>query len=384
MSVFKDPKSPFYRYDFQINGRRFFGSTKARSKKDASAVEADLRKKAKADLEQEARTGKGPLTLDVAAGRYWTEVGQHHANSDETWANLERLVGYFGTTKRMDEITDGDVAALVAHRRMQTRWGKDKNKDGKPMSVIGPATVNRTTIVPLKALFMRARRTWRYAFPYEPIWRDHWLKQPEERVRELDAKEAVALDTAVRDDYADWFLFARLTGLRRKETLITWSCVNRTTGQITTIGKGGRKVRTPITEAVAAILDRCEGHDPDHVFTYVRKQPGEGRGKRFPITPEGAKSQWRRLQAKSGVKDFRFHDIRHDVATKLLRKTGNLKLVQRALNHSNVQTTTKYAHVMDDEVAAALLRPPSRLARPRPRLGARGQATLRHPPPHPR
>jgi integrase len=52
--------------------------------------------------------------------------------------------------------------------------------------------------------------------------------------------------------------------------------------------------------------------------------------------------------------DFRFHDIRHDVGTKLLRATGNLKLVQRALNHSDVQTTTRYAHVLDEEVGAAL------------------------------
>lgn len=92
------------------------------------------------------------------------------------------------------------------------------------------------------------------------------------------------------------------------------------------------------------------------VFTYVCRLPLEGqeKGKRYPITPEGAKSQWRRLKKRAGVEDFRFHDIRHDVATKLLRKTGNLKLVQRALNHRDVKTTVKYAHVMDDEVAIAL------------------------------
>jgi site-specific recombinase XerD len=29
-------------------------------------------------------------------------------------------------------------------------------------------------------------------------------------------------------------------------------------------------------------------------------------------------------------------------------------LVQRALNHADIKTTTKYAHVVDDEVAAGL------------------------------
>lgn len=56
------------------------------------------------------------------------------------------------------------------------------------------------------------------------------------------------------------------------------------------------------------------------------------------------------------VKDFRLHDNRHDRATKLLRETSNLKLVARALGHSNMGTTLKYAHVMDVEVADAMER----------------------------
>ena len=42
------------------------------------------------------------------------------------------------------------------------------------------------------------------------------------------------------------------------------------------------------------------------------------------------------------------------MGTKLLRDTGNLKLVQRALNHSDIKTTTRYAHVLNEEVADAL------------------------------
>ena len=49
--------------------------------------------------------------------------------------------------------------------------------------------------------------------------------------------------------------------------------------------------------------------------------------------------------------DFRFHDFRHDFGTKLLRVTGNLKLVQKTLNHASIKTTTRYAHVLDAEVA---------------------------------
>jgi integrase len=56
------------------------------------------------------------------------------------------------------------------------------------------------------------------------------------------------------------------------------------------------------------------------------------------------------------VADFRFHDFRHDFGTKLLRESGNLKLVQKALNHRDIKSTLRYAHVLDEDVAAAVER----------------------------
>lgn len=356
MSVYKSAKSPFYHYDFQIYGHRFHGSTEARNKRDAEKVEAEVRKKAKADIEHQRRTGNGPLTLDIACGRYWNEVGDHHVGRLNTYRDLSRLIEYFGADKRLDEITDADVASLVAWRRTQTVKGRKKRKDGLPEKVIEPSTVNRSTLEPLKKVFQRAKRTWRYQFQHEPNWRDHFLAEPQERVRELLDHEAKALDASIRDDYEPWLEFARLTGLRRAETLLRWSAVNFQTNQIRTRGKGGKWVTTPITSAVRAVLEPLRGHHTEFVFTYVCKRPREGqvRGRRYPITKEGAKSQWRRAKVRAGLEDFRFHDIRHDVATKTLRKTGNLKIVQKILNHASIKTTTKYAHVLDDEVAQAL------------------------------
>jgi hypothetical protein len=196
MSVFKRTGAETYSYDFQLRGRRFSGNTEAGNKKDADAVERQLKAKAKADLAEAKRTGNGPLLLRHAAGRYWQEVGERHVNSAATHRDLQRLVDFFGPDRRLDSIGDGDVSALMTARR------KTMVKRGGKVAPVGPATINRTTIVPLKALFARAKRTWRYSFPLEPVWRDHWQKQPEERVRELDAHEAEALDGAVRDDYA--------------------------------------------------------------------------------------------------------------------------------------------------------------------------------------
>ena len=76
---------------------------------------------------------------------------------------------------------------------------------------------------------------------------------------------------------------------------------------------------------------------------------------------------WHRLRKQAGVTGFRFHDFRHDFGTKLLRATGNLKLVQKAMNHRDIRTTLRYAHVLDAEVAEALER--VQQSRTKPRTG---------------
>lgn len=355
MSVFKTAKSPYYQYDFQLNGVRYNGSTKRTSLKDARAEELRLKEEARDEQKKLDLLINGPLTVQSAIGRYWMEVGERHSGASDTLRDLKRLQTYFKPSTLLSDITDKEVAAFVAWRASQ-RVKNRKPKKGEELPFVSNATVNRTTTDLLKKLFNRAKRTWKYNFPNEPLWKDHELKEPVERVRELDANEAEALDASVRDDYADWFEFARLTGARRQETLIRWSDVNFTSGWITRPGKGGLPVRTPITTAIRAILDRCRGHHEEWVFTYVCKSPREGqkKGKRYPLTKEGVKTQWRRLRKRSKVNNFRFHDIRHDVATKVLRREKNLKTVQKVLNQRDIESTLRYAHVLDEDVSNAL------------------------------
>jgi integrase len=355
MSTYRPKGSPFYQFDFQLGGVRFSGSTRRTNERDARAVEKAEREKAR-QTQAAARAASTSLRLRHVAGRYWQEVGQHHAGKANTWRDLDRLVEYFGPETLLTEIGDDQVARLVAwrrgHRVQRTR--RKPAKDAPPPPTIGNATVNRSTTEVLKKLFTRAR-TWGVRFEREPNWKLHRLAEPQERVRELVGDEAERLEEATRDDYGPFFAFARASGLRLAECLLKWSEVDWGARRIRKPGKGGKLVTVPITGAIREILWPLQGHHPEHVFTYVATstRPGRIRGQRYPVTYQGAKTAWRRLRRTAGVEGFRFHDFRHDVGTKLLRQTGNLKLVQRALNHADLKTTAKYAHVLDSEVAAA-------------------------------
>jgi integrase len=351
MSVFKTKKSgELYWYDFQIDGHRFYGSTKCASRKEAEKVEALERDRAKA-LTKAAKFAAGSLQIDHVAARYWDQVGQHHSGQDATEQNLARLVSYFGPAKLLTDIDDAQVVKLISWRRGHRIKGR------KDAPLISPSTVNRSTTKVLKRLFSFAQSE-RARFEHEPNWTRHWLKEPEERVRELHDGEAERIEAEMRADYGPFFDFVGATGLRQAECLLKWSQVNFGTRQIVRFGKGGRRITFPITPAIRDILFPLQGQHAEFVFTYVavygNKRLGVVRGQRYPLTLNGVKSRWQRMRAKAGVIDFRFHDYRHDFGTKLLRQTGNLKLVQKAMNHKDIKSTLRYAHVLDEDVATAV------------------------------
>jgi integrase len=349
VSVYKDRRSPFWQFDFWLRGYRFHGSTKATTRREAEAVERSEREKAKQHVAQ-TEAARTSLKLDDLCGRYWQEVGQHHVGegANNTWRELTRLIEFFGKDKLLTDVTDDDVARLVAWRR-----GHRHRHHG---TLLSPFTVNATTWQ-VRKLFMRAK-LWRVRFNHEPQWRKHLLRQPRERVRELSEQEAAQLAAATREDLAPFFAFARVSTLRLNECLLKWTEVDFPGRQIRKLGKGGRLVTVPITPTIRKILWPLQGHHPDFVFTFVADRTASGRikGRRYPMTRGGAANAWHKLRKRAGVVGFRFHDFRHDVGTKLLRETGNLKLVQRALNHQDIKTTVRYAHVLDDEVADALER----------------------------
>ncbi len=92
------------------------------------------------------------------------------------------------------------------------------------------------------------------------------------------------------------------------------------------------------------------------MFTYVCKRSrGQRRkGERYPFSKNGWRKDWWRALEAAGIEDFRFHDLRHTAATRVLRTSNNLQVVQEMLGHSDIGTTARYAHAMTEDVRAAM------------------------------
>jgi hypothetical protein len=88
MSVWKPKNSPLYRFDFWLGGHRFHGPTECTTRKEARAVEAVEREKAKAQVKAMKRS-RASLLIDDVAARLWSESGQFDADPAATSTNIK-------------------------------------------------------------------------------------------------------------------------------------------------------------------------------------------------------------------------------------------------------------------------------------------------------
>jgi integrase len=353
MSVYKRTGAETYSYDFHIRGRRFSGDTGATSKREAKSIEAGKKADARARIEQEAEFFAGDMTFEIAASRWWIEVGQYGAakNHPAVLRDLDWLKEHIGARKPVREISDNMVAGLVAKRRGEYRFGNEK------FGLVSPSTVNRTCTQRLREIIIRARDVW--GVPVAKIsFGKHLLKEPQERVREASAAEEEAMMEELAPGYDDAVTFAFLSGCRRMEILgLEWPHVDFFSRRFTVTGKGNKTRTIPMSQAIFDVLWKQKDHHPVKVFTYVARRTLKHRklikGKRYPLTEAGLKTAVRRALPDAGIENFRFHDMRHTAATRALR-VSNLKVVQKLLGHASIETTTKYAHAMDDDIRDAL------------------------------
>lgn len=343
MSLYKPKNSPYYHFDFVWKGRRFHGTTGAKSKREAARVEEAERAK--------ARNGgnlRPPISLDEACGLYEDKVGDL-----PSWIDTERTLSVLIETLRagslLTEITQRDLMSLVAQRR-----------NGRANS-----SVNREIEV-WRAVWRWASKA-RYDVGEMPDWGALMLKVSKTAPRELSSTEETALFSEIRSDLFDFCEFALKTGWRKSEVLgLRWSDVDLGARTAGTKIKGGDVVRRPLTQDMLVIIANQPKVGP-FVFTYVaartkpgfkdklgRPQPARKKGDRYPMTATVIRRPWASALATANVENFRFHDLRHTRGTRILRATGNLKAAQGALAHKSIKTTLRYAHATDDDIRQAL------------------------------
>ncbi|MBV8357076.1 MAG: tyrosine-type recombinase/integrase [Deltaproteobacteria bacterium] len=237
-------------------------------------------------------------------------------------------------TRRLSDITRTDIEQL--HSRVERDHGKYPANHAVRL---------------LRHMFNLAR-DWKMLRNDNPAARIKLFKE-QRRERYLTPEELVNVNEALKDE-PDWrwrayFPLALMLGTRRGELCaVRWEDIDlqqRTMRLPET--KAGRPHLLPLPRAAIAILESSPSRTKSGwVF------PSESSAGHI-VEPAKA---WQRIRKRAGVEDVRIHDLRHTLASWLVGAGYNLSLIGRALNHSQIATTERYAHLAMDPVREALER----------------------------
>lgn len=192
------------------------------------------------------------------------------------------------------------------------------------------STVNRKLVNIKQVLRFAVERDWMAKMPIA-----HGETETPGRVRWLSNDEESTMFTLLAEweeqEVAKFVKVLIATGLRRGELLsLTPEQIDgRWIRLWVTKTKTPRSV--PITEAAQEALQGFE---------------------KWSINEVHLRKVWDRLRVSmklTGDADFVLHMLRHTTATRLLKKTRDVTIVQKMLGHKKIQTTLRYAHIEDDD-----------------------------------
>ncbi|XQW85673.1 tyrosine-type recombinase/integrase [Thalassotalea piscium] len=154
-------------------------------------------------------------------------------------------------------------------------------------------------------------------------------------------------------NYCDYLepliILAVNTGMRKGEILgLEWSHIDLDKEFLTVISgnsKSGKGRHIPLNKAAKEALINWldDTNYQGYVFKGVDGQP-----------IKDIKKAWGNLLNVAEITDFRFHDLRHHFASKLVMAGVDLNTVRELMGHSDLKMTLRYAHLAPEHKAAAV------------------------------
>jgi integrase len=345
-------------------------------KKTISIAADDLSLTRREAREQATREIKVQATRRLTWKRY---LDDHYA----PWAEAHKKSGAETIIRLRANFKEFNDTPLVGISGFAIeKWRTQRMKTAIGDRTITPATVNRDLSGLRGALTMALR--WKLgglkvhpmadvkATKVDPLQRKRFLS-PDEEIRLLDALDARdETRRAERIRANEWrgvrgydllptfgtytdhlnplVRLALHTGGRRGELLaLRWCDINLSTANLTVradYAKSALSREIPLNATILEVLTawKPEGARPDdYVF------PGDGGDPMQDI-----KTAFLTLLKAAKISGFRFHDLRHSFASKLVQAGVDLNTTRELLGHADLTMTLRYAHLSPGHRRAAV------------------------------
>lgn len=387
MGVYKRPDSDVWWYEFELNKKRYRGSTKTTSKRDAQAVMVDKRREAQEDQQQD-RLGVKRSTLYAIALK-WLEASETtHADHKNNLSRVRKLFGDElvqegrawvlkegnrpGLPKDLmiHEITQETLVTLKGHRMKEGNSAATINREISLVQSLMGYAQSLSIVMPTKPIVWSERRNRAASLKMkESKGKLRWLTLEEEQKLLKELKRRVRPGDRSASDNLDLVTMLLDTGARYEEVAgLRWPQVDLEGAVIHLYrSKVDNEGGVRMTKRVLAILKH-------------RREETRGRTFVFPahvITGQGT-TDWDRaddcrghatgaIQAAIDACELNDdptldrvtpHTLRDTYASRLVQAGVSLLKVSHLLGHADESMTKKYAHLCPDmtgrEAAAVL------------------------------
>ena len=271
---------------------------------------------------------------------YEMDAGRHTLHNGEDYTLRELL------TKYMNEITILKKSRIQESYCIQKllqesfcsnplyKLTMNQVQSFKQRRANSPVALRHELIV-IRHCLKIARSEWGLFLKETPFEQISLPKPPKSRKRRLLNEEYQKLYHAAKNMKVDYIWpivsLALETGMRRGEILsMKWSQFNKAKRAIYLQDtKNGEDRVVPLSLKAMEILSSVKN---EHIVI-------------FPVSTNAVRLSWERLRRKAGIKDIRFHDLRHEALSRLTEKGLNPIEVAEISGHKQLGQLRNYIHL---------------------------------------
>lgn len=321
MTVYKNTKGKYY-CRFQIDGERHHYLCRgATNEKEAKKLESQFMFKVQQQQNGViAKDEKIKIKLKKLKENYleYSKINRAVYNQDKGRINI--IFEFFDENKYAESIVRKDVEAFKS-------WLLSKNRSKKTINLYLGICRKMYNLAIANEWISKNPFTNNVEFKLEPI-----------KIKYLACDAQRVLAQATPDFFKPVIITALNSGLRRGNIIdLQWSNLdfNFRTIEITK-NKGNKHIKLPMNDTLYKLFCNME-----RVSDFVFINP-ETKDK---WNTTAFNKQWRKIRDKAGLKDFKFHGLRHTVGTRLIKENIPVPVVKSLLAHSDIKTTMQYIHV---------------------------------------
>jgi integrase len=288
-------------------------------------------------------------TMAHAIDKYHKEVLCHSKNP----INQKIYLAYWRDV--LGEYSLADISSSLIVKYRNELLGRE-NKFGRS---IGVATANRYTQA-LGHVLNIAMKEWEW-INQNPMVKITKYKEPRGRVRFLSEEERKGLLEACQQSKNPYLyevvVLALSTGARKMEILgLKWADIDFTRGLIVLheTKNGERRVIPLQGRALDLMRKLFDNRHKDCDLVFPSRKASKTKTGEFIYQPIDIRTAWENTLVKAGIKDFRFHDLRHSAASYLAMNGASLAEIAEVLGHKTLQMVKRYAHLSEAHTSAVV------------------------------